>query len=321
MILPDRRYQLRRYKRKKTGRIILVILVVLCAAGLVIFFLTRKKARTEGAVAEKSPSKVVSLDMGLERLWEARNYEEVMSLSESQLKENPLDYKALVYGGFAAFYVGNSQMTLEEQIPYLDRAIIDLRKARLNEHNALDAKIVYVLGKTYYHKGKYFMDLAIRYLEESVQKGYLGEDTYKYLGLAYSEMGKYKESVDYFLKAAEGNPQDILLLTIAQGYYKLKEYHSSEEYLLRTLNSTEDVNIIQKARFLLGKIYQERSDYIKAEEQYRQILAVNARSADAHYYLGEIFEVMNDKVKARAEWRKTLEIDPSHYGARLKLYN
>lgn len=320
MILPDRRYQVRGfrgYRRKKTRRFLLIAVVLVLAAGGVLFFVLKKPFAPQKAVTEKTQGKKESL----EQLWEGRNYAAVDSLSSSLLSTNPLDYKALVYRGFAAFYQGAAQMTPEDQIPYFDRAVIDLRKARLSPKNPLDAQISYVLGKTYYHKGKYYMDLAIRYLEDSIQNGYTGKDSYVYLGLAYSEMGNYEQSVAYFLKAAENNPDDILLLTIAQGYYKLKDYHASEEYLLRTLNSTEDVTIIQKTRFLLGKIYQERSDYIKAEEQYRQILAVNARSADAHYYLGEIFEVMNDKVKARAEWRKALEIDPSHYGARLKLYN
>ena len=213
------------------------------------------------------------------------------------------------------------EVTLEDKIPYLDRAVVYLRKARLRENNPLAAEISYVLGKTYYHKGKYYMDLSIKYLEDSVAKGYTGDDTYKYLGLAYSEMGKNRESVDCFLKAAERHNEDNLLLAIAMGYYRLKEYHSCEEYLLRTLNFTKDTNIIQTARFLLGNMYKDKQDYIKAEEQYLQILKVNPRSADAHYHLGEIFEIMSDKVKARAEWRKTLEIDPSHYGARLKLYN
>ena len=70
----------------------------------------------------------------------------------------------------------------------------------------------------------------------------------------------------------------------------------------------------------LGEIYLERKDYLKAEDQYKNILKINTKSANAHFYLGEIYAKLDNIIKARAEWRKALIIDPSHYGAKLRYY-
>jgi Tfp pilus assembly protein PilF len=58
----------------------------------------------------------------------------------------------------------------------------------------------------------------------------------------------------------------------------------------------------------------------KAEEQYGALVALDPKSADAHFYLGETYAKMNDAVKARAEWRAAFALDNQHYGARLRLF-
>jgi tetratricopeptide (TPR) repeat protein len=64
----------------------------------------------------------------------------------------------------------------------------------------------------------------------------------------------------------------------------------------------------------------ERKDFLKAEEQYKEIIKLNPKSANAYFNLGEIYNQLNDMVKARSYWRETLKIDPSHYGAKLRYY-
>ena len=211
--------------------------------------------------------------------------------------------------------------SLEDKIPLFDSAIVNLRKAMLHKNNGLKGKVEYVLGKAYYQKGKYYTDLAIRYLESSMESGYIGDDTYEYLGLAYADINDFQRSAEYYLNAIEKNPTDTLFMVLAQTYYKMDDIAKAEEYLQWTLNRTSDFTIEQKSRYLLGRIYLDQGEYLKAEDQYKKILEKNVKSADAYYYLGVIYEEMEDTTKARFHWRKALEVDPYHYGARLKLYS
>ena len=119
----------------------------------------------------------------LQELWEAQDYEEINIRCDQQLLETPLDRRLLIYNGFSFFYRGVSQYSLEEKIPFFDEAIGNLRKAMLFDSEDSREKILYVLGKAYHFKGKYYTDLTIRYLKESIDLGYIGDDTYEYLGL------------------------------------------------------------------------------------------------------------------------------------------
>ena len=67
-------------------------------------------------------------------LFKAEKYDEVVSAADGILKGDPLNAVALSYKGFASFYRAVSQNALEEKMPYLDQAIVSLRRARLVNH-------------------------------------------------------------------------------------------------------------------------------------------------------------------------------------------
>jgi tetratricopeptide (TPR) repeat protein len=256
----------------------------------------------------------------LSELWQNRLYDEVIERCDARLQDAPLDPTVLAYRGFAYFYKAVSEVSLEERIPYLDEAIISLRRSKLAPDGSWDAETDYILGKVYYHRGKYYYDLTLDYLQSALAAGYERPDIYDYLGLAATQLDRLEEGLEYFQKALEINPTDLLLLTIGQTYQQLERSKEAEEYLLRAINKTEDTAVEIRARFLLGQMYFQREEYFKAEDQYTEILERNPNSSDAYYYLGEIYSKINDPVRARAHWRKALVIDPSHYGARLRYY-
>ncbi|MBI9108720.1 MAG: tetratricopeptide repeat protein [Spirochaetales bacterium] len=314
MILPGDRYKFSGKKKQSRKPILIITAAVMIGAVITAVIILNKSQSENGFfnIAEEVTT--------IETLWENQHYETINEKCEALLSIDPMNQKALIYNGFSYFYRGTSQFSLEEKIPLFDDALVNLRKALLICNDAIRGKVQYIIGKCYYQKGNFYSDLAIKYLEESVEAGYTGEDTYEYLGLLYSRLNKYQESADYYIKAIEGNPTDMLYLVLAQTYYQLGEIENAEEYLIWTLNKTADFSVEQKARYLLGNIFVEKKEYLKAEKEYRIILEKNNKAADAHYYLGDIYDKIGDSAKARYEWRKCLEIDSYHYGARLKLY-
>jgi len=301
--------------QRKRGRRTILITVVSGAVLLLVLF----------AVVFKLPSRI--FDAGAMRqapgklpdLWKAGNYEGVIAAADSILRGDPLNPTALSYRGFAYFYRAAAENALEEKLPYLDESILSLRRARL-VGTPFNGETDYVLGKAYFYKGKYYYDESISFMESSLARGYMQKDSNEYVGLAYSQLGDYEKGLDYFLTALKDDSGDLLLLTIGQTYYQMKRTSDAIDYLLRTLNKTDDKAIEKRARFLLGEIYLDRNELFKAEEQYAAIVKLDSQSADAHFFLGEVYAKMNDPVKARAEWRNALIIDPSHYGAKLRYY-
>lgn len=315
-------------RRKKRVRIISAVLLFTVVGGAGFLFFTN---RLSFFSSEKEDNETVEGEANnrdtdernstpIDELWELKDYVSINEKCAAVLEKEPLSARHLLYNGFAYFYRGANQYSPEDQIPLFDKAIINLRKLLIFESPPEEGKIHYVLGKTYYHKGRFYLDLAVEHLEESAKLGFTAADTFKYLGLALGELDNYDESIEAFLKASEDEADAILYMTVGQTYYKMGENEKALEFLNRAVQGADDTAVGQRARFLLGRIYMDMEMIAEAKEQYETILEKDSNSADAHYHLGEIFEIQGNRVKARAQWRKALNIEPSHYGALLKLY-
>jgi len=255
----------------------------------------------------------------LSTLWNEGRYDEVLAASEALLKRDPLNPGALALRGFAAFQKGVGEGTAEERAPWLDEAVVSLRRARLVS-NQLAPEIEYILAKTSFHRGKFHYDQTIAFMQSAIDRGYVRPDSYEYLGMAWTQLGDPEKGLAAFLRALEDEPSDIVLLTIGQTYLQMKHTGEAVDYLLRALNKTDDKAIERQARFKLGEIYLDQGEVFKAEEQYLALVELDPRSADAHFYLGEVYARLSDTVKARAEWRAAFALDNQHYGARLRLF-
>ncbi len=314
MILNYDHYKTGQRKKKGLRTILIPVFSGIIVVLVVLFFVFNGPARFFGAGAQrKAPGK-------LPELFKSEKYDDVIQGANATLAGDPMNAVALTYKGFASFYKSISQGVQEEKTPYLDQAIVALRRARL-VGTPYAGETDYVLGKAYFNKGKYYYDLSIECMERSLARGYVQKDTHEYIGQAYAQLGDNDRAIEHFLIALKDDQSDLLLLTIGQTYYQMKRTSDAVDYLLRTLNKTEDKDIEERTRFLLGGIYLDTGELFKAEEQFNAIVKLDPGSADAHYDLGEVYAKMNDTVKARAEWRAALIIDPSHYGAKLRYYS
>lgn len=254
-------------------------------------------------------------------LWNNGSYDEILANGKEELKRLPLDAGTLVFSGFAAFHKGVAEVTIEKKLPLINQAVVSLRKALLLPHVPLEPEIHYILGKAYFHKGKFYSDLAIKHLLQARDLGYSASDMNEYLGLAYSLVGRFAEASEFFLKAVEKAPSDLLLWTLGQTYFQMQRHDDAVRYLRLSIEKTKDRALEQRCRFLLAEIFTKTKQYPLAQTEYQVILEKNPNSADAHFYLGEIALALGSKEGARAEWRKAFKIDPLHFNANQRLFN
>ena len=194
----------------------------------------------------------------------------------------------------------------------LSTATVALRRALLNSRIAVaEPAAQYALGKAYFHRGYFYYHLAVRYLEGSLALGYDGADTYEYLGLAYTELGDPR-GLEYFRHALTRRPSDLLHLKMATMLMDEGDVQGARRNLIEAIDLTGDIAIAQRARYELGAVYRALGELLLAEEQYRAIIARDARAADAHFYLGEIYSQQGDADRALAEWRAARALDPNH---------
>ena len=251
-------------------------------------------------------------------MWEKKQYAEIIEYGNSVLDKNPMDRNTLIFTGYANFYQGISILDMEERNAYMEKAVVNLRRALLTDGKE-NADIMYVLGKSYYHRGYYYSNLAVKYLTMALNSGSGSKDIYEYLGLAYSRLDMTEKAVENFEQALEVNPSDILILTLAQEYIKAGNMERAGYYL----DKAHDDNAVLKEKSLLlrGQQYLGLSEYDKAAEYFSRVLEMNPGSADAYYYIGEVYEAKGEMQKARSQWRKAYNLNPEHHKSKLKLFS
>ncbi len=260
----------------------------------------------------------------LTKEWNNYNYKAVYDISEAILERRPFNNTALTYHGYSAFFLSISENDTNLAQAYLDESIINLRLALQTARSSTGAQIEYMLGKAYFYKNSissyyYYADLAVLYLSRAEKHGYKADDIPEYLGLSYASLGMTMESISSFTKALLTRESDLLLLSIAEQYYKAGQSVACEQYLFRISQDCKDEKITDRAHLLLGKIYTEQKKYADAEKEFSIILEKNEISGDAYYGLGVIYENMGDSVKARSYWRKALKVNANHPDSLKKL--
>lgn len=252
----------------------------------------------------------------------AGNYSEVLSRSAEILGQRPLDAEALLFRGIAHFYLALAEAERVDPAARLEQAIITLRRARLNRGLRYRSEAAYVLGKAYYHKGRHYYDLSVRFLTESLEQGYEAADTHEYLGMALVRSGAPELGIEHFRSALQRRPGGLLYLSLGQ----LQERLGLREEARRQFRAAAaagaeagDQALEVRARFMLGALLLQWGRYADAGTQYQRVLDLVPESADARLFLGDAYAGMGDGARARAEWRRARDIDQRHHGANLRL--
>lgn len=256
--------------------------------------------------------------------WNAYDYQAVYTTTSAILQSKPFNNAALTLHGYAAFFLSLAEMNTLQAQAYLDESINNLRVSLFSAPKKSVPQIEYMLGKAYFYKNAmsshyYYADLAVQYLLRSHEHGYRANDIPEYLGLSYAALDMTIESIAAFTEALLVRESDLLLLSIAEQYYKAGQITAATQYLYRISVDCKDEKIVQKSHILLAHIAITQEKYAEAEALFLQILEKNENNADAYYGIGVVYEKQGDVVKARAEWRKALKVQANHADALKKL--
>jgi tetratricopeptide (TPR) repeat protein len=255
------------------------------------------------------------------KLFKEKNYIELITQMDIELKKNPFKQEYLVYRGYSYFLLGEDEGELTKKKKYLISSLIDLRKAlaiNINEKNIAD--VYFCIGKIYFYLGESYYNQSLKFLNKSLEKNNKRKDLYYTLGVLYLYLGKYDDALKILFEASKNDNSDLLSLAIANTFYAKNSIENAKSYLNQLLNRTQDNKIKEKSCLLMGEILFKEKKYDEALEYFNKTIDLNENNPSAYFYRGEIYFIQNNLVKARAEWRKTLEIDPSHIKALKRIY-
>ena len=260
-------------------------------------------------------------DQNLLEYWNNHQYSTILSITHNNLEINPMEPNSLLFTGLSAYYLALSQISVQEERYYLNLAIVALRKLLILENIPKKEIVYYTLGKSYLLKGRYYADLALKYLQFSREMGYENSDTYEHMGEAYSILGDFEKSIDYYEQALTYYDSDRLYLKIAEDCFNYGKYDKSADYYNILISETQDESLKKKGLFQLGKLYYDIKNLSMARDTFFQLNELDPTGVEAHFLLGEVYFYLDQIGDARREWHKTLRLDPEHRGARLRLYN
>lgn len=261
------------------------------------------------------PFGIQSSDADLLELWDAGEYETVISTAESALADNPVHPAALVLGGFAQYYTAVDMVEQTERNHRLQSAIAWLRKALVVPNAPMGAQVHYVLAKSYYERGRLYMDLVVEHMTMAIEAGYSADDSLTYLALAYASLGEHERSAEVFEQALTDAPSDLLYVKAAEQRLQLGAYEAAEEHLRAALERTDDPFVRSAATELLIQTLIRDEEYSRAEELLTELRDEDPESADTLYYLGIVYDLTGRTVEARSMWRQARDIDPNHTDA------
>ena len=157
------------------------------------------------------------------------------------------------------------------------------------------SSLYYILGKAYSHKGEYYSELSVKYLNKALYSNNfdfmsIKEDIFEYLGYSYQLLRDYKSSLRFFMKAYSENKSDLVLWSLAYINYKIGDIDKSIEYISKFIkeenesfsNEKSDDNLMQKVYMLYGDIYLDQGTYDEAFNCYDKVLKINSLNPNVY---------------------------------------
>lgn len=139
-----------------------------------------------------------------------------------------------------------------------------------------------------------FYDVAIRYIEEFLQKYPQSEKQVQVKllqGQCYFFKSQYLKAFDIFQSLLQYSEfKDATLFWLGETYFKGSDYKQAEKQYLQLIDVYQNSEYLPQAYYSLGWTYFEKSDYKAAEEKFRQLIQnfpAHQLAEDAAFKLGE----------------------------------
>jgi arylsulfatase A-like enzyme/Flp pilus assembly protein TadD len=143
-------------------------------------------------------------------------------------------------------------------------------------------------------------------------------DTRNLLALFEQKLGRREEAAEDFRKVLERDPTNLMAhYNLGVQYFQIHRLDDAARELEATLTigsprGASVEQITQPSEEMLGKIWLEKRDVVRARNQYNHLLTVFPRDFAAHYNLGWIAAEEKSWEEATRQLRAALEIEPNN---------
>lgn len=137
------------------------------------------------------------------------------------------------------------------------------------------------------------------------------------LGMAHYGMGDYLVAIPYLKRAADHDPTSLpLRLALAHSCMWSRQYQCVLDVYKQILALNADS---AEADMLAGEALDQQGDNAGAIAQFRAAVKSNPKEPNAHFGLGYLLWTLNHFPEAAEQFQAELEVDPEHADARTYL--
>ncbi len=134
-----------------------------------------------------------------------------------------------------------------------------------------------------------------------------------YLGLAYGDLGRYKEAIEAYKQAIRISPDLVEAYNnLGIAYAKSGMYKEAIESHKQAIRINPDYAV---AHYSLGLDYDNLGMYKEAIESYKQAIRINSDYAVAHYSLGIAYSSLDMYKEAIESFKQAIRINPDYADA------
>jgi len=173
------------------------------------------------------------------------------------------------------------------------------------------------LGSAYSEKGRY--DLAIAAYQKGLEINPNSAELHRSLGRAYWDTGHRNKAIKEYELAISLDPG--MAGTYAELGYIYGQMNRDEEAFQANKKALEIDSTQVRAHISLAFLYEKKGLYEQAAKEYQEALRFEPEMADLHNYLGYAYVRLNLKDKASVEFKKALKLDPNYVDAHVNLGN
>jgi tetratricopeptide (TPR) repeat protein len=166
---------------------------------------------------------------------------------------------------------------------------------------------------------------AIQIFEQAAQRYPNSPRLMMALGMAFSAQGKYEESIQPLLKAADLNPADTRCYRFLSHAYDVSPSPSSDVVQrFRRYSELQPNNAMAQFYYALsllkGKTPEASSpEFHQVESLLQKSIALDGNFAEAHFRLGNLYADQHDDAKAFPEYERAVALNPNLPDAHYRL--
>jgi len=155
---------------------------------------------------------------------------------------------------------------------------------------------------------------ALGELDSALQKNPDERELHILRAYVVGELGHVEEAVKQLQGLMKNTAADRdLCLSIAQVYIQAKQFGEAEQAVNKALGYSSKPEEQEYAHFLLGSVYERQKRFDLAEEQFKQVLAVDPLNASAANYLGYMLADRGVRLEESVKYiQKALKLEPNN---------